>query len=202
MKLPKSLTIDTFILIFLLVFLPFLAFYIGTIYQQSKSQNISIDYPATSQPTINTSSNTIPTTSRPVQDSNILDLGDIQMNLPDGWMVESVSQNQAKILTNYPAYQVYLILDFEKNTTTAHESYQTYLNTATQTDSGLVYNIPIGGGLACTGAFVDNNSYQFFWSLQSNQPTPVGLDEIWVPDHNVTPDIILDITKTVKSVTK
>lgn len=195
MKLPKSLSIDTFLFISLLVVLPCLAFYIGTVYHQNQSQVVSIDYSTTNQLSIDPST---ASTQTPSQNSNILDLGDIQMDLPNGWVVESVSQNQAKILTNYPTYQVYLILDFEKNTLTANESYQTYLDTATQTDSGLIYNIPIGGGLACTGAFINDNSYQFFWSLESNQPTPVGLDEIWVPDHDVTPDMILDITKTIK----
>lgn len=141
----------------------------------------------------------LPTQVVEVQTSVILEILDLQFDLPSNWKVESVIENKAKILTDYPEYQVYLTLDVGKNTKMSISDYLTYSADSITTDYGQVYKVTcIGGSLTCTGALIYGNKYTFYWDIESNQPAPTNLDGIWRPDHSITREILLDITKTVK----
>jgi len=141
-----------------------------------------------------------PTPTTVEQSAEVLKISDIQIDLPIGWKVVSVSQDEAKILTDYQNHQVYLTLVVYKNNTTAISNYQENTNNLITTQYGQVYQGScIGGALTCTGALINDSKYSFYWDIESNQPTPKNLDGIWRPDHNVTTETILNITKTVRS---
>lgn len=135
------------------------------------------------------------------EETNILKISDIKMELPKNWKVYSVSGNNAKILTDYSKYQVYLTLKLNKNDSIAESSYKSAV-TKTKIDYGEVFDVAQGGAKGVTGAVIDGNKYSFEWNIESNQPVPTNLDGIWRPDDNVTSKILLDITKTVKPITE
>ena len=145
----------------------------------------------------------IATNSSIKEKSNLLKISDIQITFPESWKVVSSTEKTAKILTDYKQYQVYLILNFEKNTTNAKNSYDTEGKTnAIKTQYGEVYSISSGGGAGMTGALLNNNKYLFKWDIESNQKPPTVLDGVWKADSNITQKSLLDITKTVQSLTK
>lgn len=132
-----------------------------------------------------------------IEKTNILKISDIQMDLPKSWSVISVSDNSAKILTGYNQYQVYLTLKLDKNNSIAQSSYKS-AGTMTKTQYGDVFDVQGGGTKGWTGALINNDKYSFIWDIESNQPTPANPDGIWRPDDNVTSEILLNITKTVR----
>lgn len=154
--------------------------------------------PPKSTPTITTIPTIVPTIIEKNK-SNFLNISDIEIEFPEGWVVSSVSENTAKILTDFKPYNVYLLLNLEKNTATANSNYQEK-TTMTKTEYGTVYIVEQGGAMSVTGALINRNKYSFAWSIESNQPVPKNLDQIWSPDHNITPEILFSITKTAKPV--
>jgi hypothetical protein len=146
----------------------------------------------------NTTISTIKTPTSLKENSNLLKISDIKMDLPDGWKVISVNENKAKILTDYKQYQVSVNLVLGKNDQDAKETYESVKSNSVKTQYGEVYNIACGGPNGCTGAFINGNLYSFIWTIESNQPYPADLDGIWVPDNNLTGQTFLNITKTVR----
>lgn len=136
----------------------------------------------------------ITSTETTKEETNILKISDIQMDLPIGWTVSSVSEKQAKILTDYKPYQVYLLLNFEKNS--FRETSLCEYSRSISTKYGKVCSVD-GSGFF-TEALINNNRYYFVWDIESNQKPPADLDYPWVPDTNITSEILLDITETIR----
>lgn len=132
-----------------------------------------------------------------IEKINLLKIYDIQLELPLNWTISSVSGNTVKILTDYKEYKVYLILNLNKNDINAESSYQSKSN-VTKTQYGEVFSANSGGSKGITGATINSNKYSFEWGIESNQSPPTNLDGIWRPDDNITPEMLLNITKTIR----
>ena len=151
----------------------------------------------TSIPTISITAT--PTATPSNTKSNILKISDLQMTFPESWKVASISGNSAKILTDYKQYQVYLTLKLDKNNSNAESGYKSKSDSV-KTEYGEIFNITCGGSKGCTGALINKNKYEFVWNIESNQSVPKDLDQVWTPDNNVTSEILLNITKTVRTI--
>jgi len=135
-------------------------------------------------------------TSSATQGTSLLKISDIQMNIPGGWEISSVTKNTAKILTDYKQYKVYLNLTLSKNDAGTESNYDSK-NSSVETNFGEAYLVSQGGAFGVTGAVINKNKYSFEWEIESNQK-PTYSDGVWVPDNNVTKKILLDITETAK----
>jgi len=129
----------------------------------------------------------------------VLKISDIQMTLPSGWTVTSVVKNTAKILTDYKKYKVSLILNLDKDNAAAESAYRSK-SSVTKIQGGEVFNVAGGGSIGLTGALLNDKKYLFTWDIESNQPVPKDLDQVWVPDNNVTSEILMTITKSIKPI--
>jgi hypothetical protein len=131
------------------------------------------------------------------QKASLLKISDIQMTLPSGWTVTSVVKNTAKILTDYKKYKVSLILNLDKDNAAAESAYRSK-SSVTKIQGGEVFNVASGGTIGSTGALLNNKKYLFNWTIESNQPVPKDLDQVWVPESDITDKLLLSITESIK----
>lgn len=199
---PKQNNIFKFLFIISILVIIGLTVIIFLLLKNPKQLTITGNTNRTTETTIisTQSADTVATSTEEVNKvNNILKISNIQMEFPEGWIVSSVTKNEAKILTDYPNYQVYLTLRLNVNDSTADSSYKS-AGTKINTNYGEIFNVQGGGPKGWTGALINGNKYSFVWNIESNQPVPENLDGIWVPDSNVTSEVLLDITKTVKPI--
>ena len=129
---------------------------------------------------------------------DILKILDIQMELPKGWKVSSVSGNRAKILTDYKEHQVFLTLQL-LTTYPLPADYWQHRTEVEHTKYGIISLIGCGGNLDCHEMVINDKAYSFGWGLESDQVIPEDLDGVWVPDHNIErPETFLSILRTIK----
>lgn len=163
---------------------------------KDKTNTVSIPIETITISPVNPTS--VPTISEKKK-SNFLNISDIEIEFPEGWVVSSVSENTAKVLTDYQKYQVYLTLKVEKNTADAVTTYEYQKeDTKIKTQYGEFYDIASTEVSSSIGAFIKGNKYIFLWNIESNQPTPENLNHVWVPDNNITETMIYNITRTAK----
>jgi len=68
-----------------------------------------------------------------------------------------------------------------------------------ETTDARIYLNPCGGALACYYVELETGTYEVYWNTPtSNQDPPDDLDGIWIPDHNVTREVILDVMRTFR----
>lgn len=188
---PKRNVFKLLSFIFLVLFISTLIIFSCYVAKSKKEISVSQNQIAKN----NTLSNTAPILAP--EKINLLKISDIQIELPLEWVISSVSDNTVKILTDNQKYKVYLILNFNKNNTNAERSYQNK-DISTKTQYGEVFGTDASDNKGITGAIINNNKYSFEWGIESNQTPPVNFNGIWRPDDDVTPEMLLNITKTAR----
>lgn len=145
----------------------------------------------------NNPTTTVPATANPTNPvEKQITLAGINLTIPGKWQVESNDNNSARILTDYPAYKVELLVRLENASLTESGYKSSFDNTITK--YGEVFKTSLGGAFDSTGIKINGKLYLFIWEIVSNEPTPSNLDGIWTPKHNVTDSDIWNITLSAK----
>ncbi|PIR93451.1 hypothetical protein COT99_00700 [Candidatus Falkowbacteria bacterium CG10_big_fil_rev_8_21_14_0_10_43_10] len=124
----------------------------------------------------------------------------IQFKYPDSWGECKDGGDFLLMKTDYKPYDVYLRVDIEKNNKEYTYSFKERRNGFgyTQIKNGEIFEDACGGPFACNGAILKNNIFGLWWNIESNQPIPKDLGKIWVPEHNITDEMIWNILKTIE----
>lgn len=117
--------------------------------------------------------------------TNVIKILDIQMDLPEGWTVSSVSENTAKILTDN---QIPLILKLETPTSVVEPE------ESTKTQYGEFYGLA-GSGSSYVARLINGKNYFFTWSSANDPNTLFG--EVRTK-YNIYPQTIFNIIKSIK----
>jgi hypothetical protein len=97
------------------------------------------------------------------------------------------------IRTDYDKYQVDLLLKINKATKDAYTKARKTANGISRLNNGEFFEEAQGGAIMSGMMLLGDKYYSYNFDVKSNQPTPEKLDGVWVPDHKVTKDILLDI---------
>jgi len=141
----------------------------------------------------------LPSISPKSEKSTTFSIQGIQMTIPNDWNIDKQTESEIYIKTNYKPYDVFLVLNIEKNKEQNIEWYKKNRDgfDYTEVKNGEIFKIACGGG-TCNGAILNNDVYVFKWNIKSNQPAPKNLTGIWEPDNNISSNDIWNILQSIK----
>ena len=129
----------------------------------------------------------------------------LKFDYPKSWGDCKIIDNKIYFRTDYKKYNVDLVAEIKSvNTAVTGQDFLGVGVTKKEKIDGInnstIYNIPCGGGIACTVLNIDDkNFYEINWDVTSSQPIPEKLDGVWVPDYSFTRDDIWNILKSIKN---
>ncbi|MFZ2310747.1 MAG: hypothetical protein WAW11_04350 [Patescibacteria group bacterium] len=120
---------------------------------------------------------------------------------PSSWGKCQVKDNKVLTFkTDYDKYQVDLILTMNSATKEKYsEAKKTAIN-LTHLNNGEFFEEAQGGAMMGGMMLLGGNYYDYIFDIKSDQPAPENLDGVWVPENNITKDVMLNILSSVEKV--
>ncbi|MFA4845876.1 MAG: hypothetical protein WC654_04935 [Patescibacteria group bacterium] len=128
-------------------------------------------------------------------ESETFTVSNLTFEIPSPWTVVSSDESTAVIRTEIDPYLVDVVMEVEEI-----DEVDTFDGLAATTSVAKIYNVAQGGAFDWYYMSVGDKSYSIVWQIESTQPLPADLDGIWVPDHTVSREQLLDVLKTVSVV--
>lgn len=104
------------------------------------------------------------------------------------------------VMTDYKPYNVDLTIQLRKMDQKKIEEYKNKTFGAfnvSKIGNNDYFNFACGGALFCGGVFFENNNgFEIYFGVDSNQPVPENLVGIWEPDHNIKKENLRNILET------
>lgn len=124
----------------------------------------------------------------------------IALDLPHGWTLIEQNEKYAIVQTDYKPYNVQLYMYYEVGPEDGVE----FVNTDrsgphyAKIPDGEIFQSACGGNLGCFIAVIDQDTYKINFGIKSDQPAPENLNEIWIPQHNVSQEDLWKALRTIR----